>query len=42
MWLTFTHQKEYVRWIEDAKREPTRQRQLEQTIELLKQQKKGR
>ena len=40
--LSYTHRKEYVRWIEDAKRAQTRQRRLERTVEMLKQKKKGR
>lgn len=35
--LAYTHQKEYVQWIEEAKREQTRQRRIDQTIERLKQ-----
>lgn len=38
--LAYTHQKEYVQWIEEAKREQTRQRRIDQTIERLKQRKK--
>ncbi len=34
--LSYTHRKEYVRWIEEAKREETRQRRLEKAIEMLK------
>ncbi len=34
--LSYTHQKEYVRWIEEAKREQTRQRRLEKAVELLR------
>lgn len=33
--LSFTHQKEYVKWIEDAKKEETKQSRLEKTINLL-------
>ena len=33
--LAFTHQKEYMRWIEDAKRPETRQRRIETMIEKL-------
>ena len=40
--LSYTHQKEYVQWIEEAKREDTRLRRLNKTIEMLEQQKKGR
>jgi hypothetical protein len=35
--LSYTHRKEYVRWIEDAKREETRQRRLAKAIDLLAQ-----
>ena len=34
--LSYTHRKEYVRWIEDAKREETRQARITKTIEMLK------
>jgi hypothetical protein len=34
--LSFTHRKEYVRWIEEAKREETRQRRLKETVEMLR------
>jgi bacteriocin resistance YdeI/OmpD-like protein/uncharacterized protein DUF1905 len=33
--LSFTHRKEYVRWIEEAKRAATRQRRLEQAVVML-------
>ncbi len=33
--LSYTHQKEYVSWIESAKKEETRQRRLEKTLEML-------
>jgi hypothetical protein len=39
--LAFTHQKEYVNWILDAKREETRHARLEKTIEMLKRKKKN-
>jgi succinate dehydrogenase/fumarate reductase flavoprotein subunit len=38
--LAYTYQKEYVQWIESAKREETRLRRLEKTIDLLNQGKK--
>jgi uncharacterized protein YdeI (YjbR/CyaY-like superfamily) len=38
--LSYTHQKEYVRWIEEAKRDRTRQDRIGQAIKLLKQGKK--
>ena len=37
--LSYTHQKEYVRWIEEAKRAETRENRIIKTIEMLK---KGR
>lgn len=35
--LAYTHQKEYVQWIEEAKREQTRQSRISRAIELLEQ-----
>lgn len=35
--LAYSHQKEYVEWIEEAKRDQTRQRRIVQMLELLKQ-----
>ncbi len=40
--LAYTHQKEYVRWIEEAKREQTRLNRITQTIQLLREKKKQR
>jgi bifunctional DNA-binding transcriptional regulator/antitoxin component of YhaV-PrlF toxin-antitoxin module len=34
--LSYTHRKKYVRWIESAKREETRVRRVEKTVEMLK------
>lgn|SRR5262249_50754727 len=34
--LSFTHRKEYCRWITEAKKEETRARRLEKAIEMLK------
>jgi len=34
--LSYTHQKEYVRWITGAKREETRKSRVERAIEMLK------
>ena len=34
--LSYTHRKEYVRWIEEAKKAETRQRRLAKCIEMLK------
>ena len=33
--LSYTHRKEFVNWINDAKREATRERRLAKTIEML-------
>jgi Bacteriocin-protection, YdeI or OmpD-Associated/Domain of unknown function (DUF1905) len=35
--LSFTHRKEYARWVGEAKREETRRRRAERSIELLRQ-----
>ncbi len=35
--LAFTHRKEFASWIDEAKREDTRQRRLTQTLEMLEQ-----
>jgi len=40
--LAYTHQKEYAKWIEEAKREETRQNRVMKTIEMLKKGKRGR
>jgi uncharacterized protein YdeI (YjbR/CyaY-like superfamily) len=34
--LAFTHRKEYARWVEDAKRQETRERRVTQTLEMLR------
>jgi len=34
--LSFTHRKEYCRWITDAKKEETRVKRLEKAVEMLK------
>lgn len=34
--LSYTHRKEYVRWVEDAKRDETRARRIAKSIELLR------
>ena len=34
--LAFTHRKEYARWIEEAKREETRQRRVAKALEMLR------
>lgn len=36
--LSYTHQREYVMWINEAKREATRQNRITKTIEMLKKQ----
>jgi hypothetical protein len=35
--LSYTHRKEYVTWINEAKKEETRQNRIAKTIEMLKQ-----
>ena len=39
--LSYTHRKEYVNWINEAKREETRTSRITKTIEMLKQGKRG-
>jgi hypothetical protein len=39
--LAYTHLKEYVKWIEEAKKEETRQSRIRKTIEMLKKNKKA-
>ena len=34
--LSYTHRKEYVRWIEDAKREETRRTRVAKAVEMLR------
>ena len=34
--MAFTHRKEYARWVADAKREETRQRRVQQAVEMLR------
>ena len=34
--MAFTHRKEYARWIDEAKREETRQRRVEQALEMIR------
>ena len=38
--LAYTHQKEYVKWIEESKKEETRQNRIVKTLGMLKQNKK--
>ena len=40
--LSYTHQKEYVNWIKDAKKEETRIRRMNKAIENMKVGKKGK
>jgi hypothetical protein len=40
--LAYTHQKEYVTWITEAKKEETRQNRIVKAIEMLKQGKRSR
>jgi len=40
--LSYTHQKEYVTWVTEAKKEDTRQNRIAKTIEMLKKGKKTR
>ena len=40
--LSYTHQKEYVTWINEAKREETRLNRIAKTIEMLKKETKTR
>jgi len=40
--LAYSHQREYVLWIEEAKREETRRRRIEKTIEMLQESRKLR
>ena len=39
--LSYTHQKEYVTWVTEAKKEETRQNRILKTIEMLKKGKRG-
>lgn len=34
--LAFTHRKEFARWVEEAKKEETRERRVTKTLEMLK------
>ena len=40
--LSYTHQREYVMWIDEAKKDETHQRRVIKTIEMLKKGKRGR
>lgn len=39
--LSYTHQKEYIRWIEDAKKQETRDQRKEKMMRMLREGKKG-
>ena len=39
--LSYTHRKEYVNWVTDAKKDETRQSRILKTIEMLKRGKRG-
>ena len=39
--LSYTHRKEYVNWVTEAKKEETRQNRIIKTIEMLKKGKRG-
>jgi hypothetical protein len=34
--MAFTHRKEYARWVTEAKKEETRQRRVEQAVEMIR------
>jgi hypothetical protein len=40
--LSYTHKKEYVKWVEDSKKDETRLARVVKTIEMLKQGKRGK
>jgi uncharacterized protein YdeI (YjbR/CyaY-like superfamily) len=40
--LSYTHQREYVMWINEAKKEETRQKRIAKAIEMLKKGQKAR
>ena len=40
--LSYSHKKEYVKWIEEAKKEETRQNRIIKTMEMLKKGRKTR
>jgi hypothetical protein len=40
--LAYSHRREYVNWINEAKQESTREKRLAKTIEMLKQKQKSR
>ena len=34
--MAFTHRKEYARWVAEAKQEETRQRRVQQALEMIR------
>ena len=34
--MAFTHRKEYVRWVTEAKKDETRQRRVEQAVTMIR------
>jgi uncharacterized protein YdeI (YjbR/CyaY-like superfamily) len=34
--MSYTHRKEYARWIVEAKREETRERRVQQAVEMIR------
>ena len=40
--LAYTHRREYVNWINEAKQDSTREKRVVKTIEMLKQKQKSR
>jgi uncharacterized protein YdeI (YjbR/CyaY-like superfamily) len=34
--MAFTHRKEYARWVAEAKQEQTRQRRVQQALEMIR------
>jgi uncharacterized protein YdeI (YjbR/CyaY-like superfamily) len=40
--LSYTHQREYVKWIEEAKREQTRQNRITLAVEMLQEEASAR
>jgi uncharacterized protein YdeI (YjbR/CyaY-like superfamily) len=39
--LSYTHRKEYARWVAEAKRDETRQRRVDQALQMLREGKAG-
>ncbi|MES2765068.1 MAG: YdeI/OmpD-associated family protein [Bacteroidota bacterium] len=40
--ISFTHQKEYVNWINDAKKQETRERRILKAVEMMREGKRGK